>query len=96
MIAPASPVRRRRIITRRGVMEREEFVAGFPGHSPLIATAYVLLIGAVAEIASYLTLGLVRPAPAVGPAAGGGDLVVPPTAPGTGRGRGPKKGPEEG
>ncbi|WYB32742.1 hypothetical protein V6574_29205 [Streptomyces sp. SM1P] len=69
-----------------GVMEREEFLAGFPGHSALIAMAYVLLIGAVAETASYLTLRLVRPAPAVGPAAGGGDLVVPPTAPGTGRG----------
>ncbi|MGW1151475.1 hypothetical protein ACWD45_09380 [Streptomyces rubiginosohelvolus] len=77
-----------------GVMEREEFLAGFPDHSALIATAYVLLIGAVAETASYLSLRLVRPAPAVGPAAGGGDLVVPPTAPGTGRGRGPKKGRE--
>ncbi|MFB7295784.1 hypothetical protein [Streptomyces rubiginosohelvolus] len=44
-----------------GVMEREEFLAGFPDHSPLIAMAYVLLIGAVAETASYLTLGLVRP-----------------------------------
>ncbi|MFD4023760.1 hypothetical protein ACFWRV_09620 [Streptomyces sp. NPDC058576] len=44
-----------------GVMEREEFLAAFPDHSPLIALAYVLLIGAVAEFASYLTLGLVRP-----------------------------------
>ncbi|MFE2974429.1 hypothetical protein [Streptomyces sp. NPDC059258] len=44
-----------------GVMEREEFLAAFPGDSPLIALAYVLLIGAVAEAASYLTLGLVRP-----------------------------------
>lgn len=44
-----------------GVMEREEFLAGFPDNSPLIALAYVLLIGAVAEAASYLTLGLVRP-----------------------------------
>lgn len=44
-----------------GVMEREEFLAGFPGNSPLFALAYVLLLGAVAEAASYLTLGLVRP-----------------------------------
>ncbi|MFE4213777.1 hypothetical protein [Streptomyces sp. NPDC056853] len=44
-----------------GVMEREEFLAAFPHNSPLIALAYVLLIGAVAEAASYLTLGLVRP-----------------------------------
>lgn len=44
-----------------GVMEREEFLAAFPDDSPLIAMAYVLAIGAVAEFASYLTLGLVRP-----------------------------------
>lgn len=44
-----------------GVMEREEFLAAFPDNSPLIALTYVLLIGAVAEAASYLTLGLVRP-----------------------------------
>ncbi|MFG3407192.1 hypothetical protein [Streptomyces sp. NPDC048142] len=44
-----------------GVMEREEFLAAFPDNSPLIGLAYVLLIGAVAEAASYLTLGLVRP-----------------------------------
>ncbi|MFB8139469.1 hypothetical protein [Streptomyces parvus] len=44
-----------------GVMEREDFLAGFPDNSPLIALTYVLLIGAVAETASYLTLGLVRP-----------------------------------
>ncbi|MFD6799115.1 hypothetical protein [Streptomyces cyaneofuscatus] len=44
-----------------GVMERDEFLAAFPGNSRLIALAYVLLIGAVAEAASYLTLGLVRP-----------------------------------
>ena len=44
-----------------GVMEREEFLAAFPDNSPLIGLAYVLLIGAVAETASYLTLGLVRP-----------------------------------
>ncbi|MGW4038275.1 hypothetical protein ACWEIM_18650 [Streptomyces sp. NPDC004778] len=44
-----------------GVMEREKFLAGSPRDSPLIALAYVLLIGAVAETASYLTLGLVRP-----------------------------------
>ncbi len=44
-----------------GVMEREEFLAAFPHNSPLIGLAYVLVIGAVAEAASYLTLGLVRP-----------------------------------
>ncbi|MFJ3324999.1 hypothetical protein ACIPMT_11165 [Streptomyces griseus] len=44
-----------------GVMEREEFLAAFPDDSALIGLAYVLLIGAVAEAASYLTLGLVRP-----------------------------------
>ncbi|MGC5531470.1 hypothetical protein [Streptomyces sp. SR-10] len=44
-----------------GVMEREEFLASFPDSSPLLALAYVLLLGAVAEAASYLTLGLVRP-----------------------------------
>lgn len=44
-----------------GVMEREEFLAAFPDNSPLIGLAYVLLIGAVAEAASCLTLGLVRP-----------------------------------
>ncbi|MCL6287143.1 hypothetical protein PV749_04340 [Streptomyces sp. ID03-2B] len=44
-----------------GVMEREEFLAAFPDGSALIGLAYVLLIGAVAEVASYLTLGLVRP-----------------------------------
>lgn len=44
-----------------GVMEREEFLAAFPGNSALLALGYVLLIGAVAETASYLTLGLVRP-----------------------------------
>ncbi len=44
-----------------GVMEQEEFLATFPHNSPLIGLAYVLLIGAVAEVASYLTLGLVRP-----------------------------------
>ncbi|MCX5202943.1 hypothetical protein OG897_15980 [Streptomyces sp. NBC_00237] len=44
-----------------GVMEREEFLAAFPGDSALLALAYVLFIGAVAETASYLTLGLVRP-----------------------------------
>lgn len=44
-----------------GVMEREEFLAAFPNNSPLIGLAYVLLIGAVAETASYLALGLVRP-----------------------------------
>lgn len=44
-----------------GVMEREEFLAAFPNNSPLVGLAYVLLIGAVAEAASYLTLGLVRP-----------------------------------
>lgn len=44
-----------------GVMEREEFLAAFPDDSFLIGMVYVLLIGAVAEAASYLTLGLVRP-----------------------------------
>lgn len=44
-----------------GVMEREEFLAAFPHESVLIGLTYVLLIGAVAEAASYLTLGLVRP-----------------------------------
>ncbi|WP_256343210.1 hypothetical protein [Streptomyces sp. MW-W600-10] len=44
-----------------GVMERAEFLAAFPDDSVLIGLAYVLLIGAVAEAASYLTLGLVRP-----------------------------------
>ncbi|MGW0903335.1 hypothetical protein [Streptomyces sp. NPDC002853] len=44
-----------------GVMEREEFLAAFPYNSALLALAYVLLLGAVAESASYLTLGLVRP-----------------------------------
>ncbi|MFH9732400.1 hypothetical protein [Streptomyces sp. NPDC017260] len=44
-----------------GVMEQEEFLVAFPGKSSLIGLAYVLLIGAVAEAASYLTLGLVRP-----------------------------------
>ncbi|MFE7185535.1 hypothetical protein [Streptomyces erythrochromogenes] len=44
-----------------GVMEREEFLAAFPHNSPLIGLAYVRVIGAVAEAASYLTLGLVRP-----------------------------------
>ncbi|MER5966254.1 hypothetical protein [Streptomyces sp. NPDC002057] len=44
-----------------GVMEREEFLAAFPHSSPLVGLAYVLLIGAIAEAASYLTLGLVRP-----------------------------------
>ncbi|MEV6757088.1 hypothetical protein [Streptomyces sp. NPDC051214] len=42
-------------------MEREEFLAAFPDNSALLALAYVLLLGAVAEGASYLTLGLVRP-----------------------------------
>lgn len=44
-----------------GVMEREEFLAAFPDNSALLALTYVLLLGAVAEGASYLTLGLVRP-----------------------------------
>ncbi|MFF3013146.1 hypothetical protein [Streptomyces sp. NPDC057939] len=44
-----------------GVMEREEFLAAIPYNSVLIALTYVLLIGAVAEAASYLALGLVRP-----------------------------------
>lgn len=44
-----------------GVMEREEFLSAFPHSSLLIGLGYVLLIGAVAEAASYLTLGLVRP-----------------------------------
>lgn len=44
-----------------GVMGREEFLASFPDNSPLLALGYVLLLGAVAEAASYLTLGLVRP-----------------------------------
>ncbi|NEE33015.1 hypothetical protein G3M53_47195 [Streptomyces sp. SID7982] len=44
-----------------GVMEREEFLAGFPDDSPLIALAYVLLIGAVAETASYVPLPLWGP-----------------------------------
>ncbi|MEW2392994.1 hypothetical protein AB0933_32000 [Streptomyces venezuelae] len=44
-----------------GVMERGEFLSAFPDDSALLALAYVLLIGAVAETASYLTLGLVRP-----------------------------------
>ncbi|MFH9295994.1 hypothetical protein [Streptomyces sp. NPDC017520] len=44
-----------------GVMGREEFLASFPDNSALLALGYVLLLGAVAEAASYLTLGLVRP-----------------------------------
>ncbi|MEU9928769.1 hypothetical protein [Streptomyces anulatus] len=44
-----------------GVMEREEFLASFPDNSTPLALGYVLLLGAVAEAASYLTLGLVRP-----------------------------------
>ncbi|MGW7411241.1 hypothetical protein [Streptomyces sp. NPDC054863] len=44
-----------------GVMGRDEFLAGFPDDSLLLGLAYVLLLGVVAETASYLTLGLVRP-----------------------------------
>ncbi|MFC9793845.1 hypothetical protein ACFVJI_14485 [Streptomyces sp. NPDC127584] len=44
-----------------GVMGREEFLASFPHHSFLMGLGYVLLLCAVAEGASYLTLGLVRP-----------------------------------
>jgi hypothetical protein len=42
-----------------GAMGRDEFLAAFPDNSVLLGLTYVLLLGAVAEAASYL--GLVRP-----------------------------------